>query len=392
MAQNIKKKQTRAAKTILVVDDEKDTCVFLSQLLEKEGYIVNTATSGKEAISIFKKERVDLVITDLKMPEMDGLALLKESKRLGPETKFIIMTAYGEIETYLDAINLGAFDYLSKPMEIDDIRECVKKALYISPLELEVHKHKTLASTLTKQNKHLKRELANIKKDAFDNESEKYKVIFGSIAHDLKGEFLHIARSIKELRELVKPTQEIQEEFDLIERSIGYSRLLLRRLLDYLNIGRPQLKPVKIVDVVKKAEFLVRPRLPHHIQLTIEIGHGIKEAKVLCDPEQLSGVLIELMNNSINAMRENGGRIELTIESNNSDVFISVRDNGSGISKNMRKELFKQQVPSKKGLGLGLFLCNKIIDEFNGKLKVTSSFRKGTTFTIKLPKITKEEE
>lgn len=119
----------KSAPHILVVDDEKDTCLLLSQVLEKEGYIVDTATSGREALSILKKKKINLVITDLKMPEMDGLEFLREARKLKSKVKFIMMTAYGEIETYLDAINLGAFDYLNKPMEISDVRNAVKKAL-----------------------------------------------------------------------------------------------------------------------------------------------------------------------------------------------------------------------------------------------------------------------
>lgn len=116
---------------ILVVDDEKDTCLLLRQVLEKEGYIVDSANSGAEALNILKKKKVNLVITDLNMPEMDGLALIREARKLKTNTKFIMMTAYGEIETYLDAINMGVFDYLNKPMEISDIRNAVKKALQV---------------------------------------------------------------------------------------------------------------------------------------------------------------------------------------------------------------------------------------------------------------------
>lgn len=119
----------KKAPHILVVDDEKDTCLLLSQVLEKEGYAVDTANSGNEALSILRKKKINLVITDLKMPEMDGLTLIREARKLKFDTKFIMMTAYGEIETYLDAINMGAFDYLNKPMEISDVRNVVKKAL-----------------------------------------------------------------------------------------------------------------------------------------------------------------------------------------------------------------------------------------------------------------------
>jgi DNA-binding NtrC family response regulator len=119
----------RKTQHILVVDDEKDTCLLLSQVLEKEGYAVDMANSGRDALSILRRKKIDLVITDLKMPEMDGLAFMREARRLKSRAKFIMMTAYGEIETYLDAINLGAFDYLNKPMEISDVRNVVKKAL-----------------------------------------------------------------------------------------------------------------------------------------------------------------------------------------------------------------------------------------------------------------------
>lgn len=116
---------------ILVVDDEKDTCLLLRQVLEKEGYVVDSANSGAEALNILRKKKVNLVITDLNMPEMDGLSLIREARKLKTNTKFIMMTAYGEIETYLDAINMGVFDYLNKPMEISDIRNAVKKALQV---------------------------------------------------------------------------------------------------------------------------------------------------------------------------------------------------------------------------------------------------------------------
>lgn len=123
---------TNSAANILVVDDEKDTCLLLRQVLEKEGYIVDSANSGVEALNILTKKKVNLVITDLNMPEMDGLALIREARKLKTNTKFIMMTAYGEIETYLDAINMGVFDYLNKPMEISDIRNAVKKALQVN--------------------------------------------------------------------------------------------------------------------------------------------------------------------------------------------------------------------------------------------------------------------
>ena len=106
---------------ILLVDDEVVFTTNMGKLLTNRGYKVTAVNSGDSAIQALEKENYDVVVLDLKMPGMDGLATLKEIKKLGLFTETLILTGHGSIDTALEAIKLGAYDYLTKPCEIDDL-------------------------------------------------------------------------------------------------------------------------------------------------------------------------------------------------------------------------------------------------------------------------------
>lgn len=114
---------------ILIVDDEENSRIGLGQLLQREGYEVVDVASGSEALDHLHRERFHLVISDLNMPGMDGLVLLREVQRRHPQTAVIMVTAYGEVESYLEAMNLGAYEYLHKPVRLDELRTIMHKLL-----------------------------------------------------------------------------------------------------------------------------------------------------------------------------------------------------------------------------------------------------------------------
>ncbi|MCK9275099.1 MAG: sigma-54 dependent transcriptional regulator [Syntrophales bacterium] len=114
---------------ILVVDDDRGMRDFLEIMLSREGHAVFSASDGREAIARCKKKKFNLVITDLKMPRMDGIGLLKELKEVSPETMVIMVTAYASGETALAAMKEGAYDYLEKNFDINDLKTLIEKAL-----------------------------------------------------------------------------------------------------------------------------------------------------------------------------------------------------------------------------------------------------------------------
>lgn len=115
--------------TILVVDDEPNIIAIVEMVMQEDGMQVLKAGSGREALAILKKNEVDLVISDIRMPDISGVELLKESRQLAPDTIFIMITAYAGTETAIDALQHGAYDYVTKPFKMDELRATVGKAL-----------------------------------------------------------------------------------------------------------------------------------------------------------------------------------------------------------------------------------------------------------------------
>ena len=114
---------------ILVVDDEPGIREFLQIMLEREGYEVSSAENGTEAISRFKKKKYDVVIADIKMPKVSGLEVLSSVKEMSPETSVILITAHASFESAVEAMNEGAYDYITKPFNVDEIKVTVSNAL-----------------------------------------------------------------------------------------------------------------------------------------------------------------------------------------------------------------------------------------------------------------------
>ncbi|MCL4468996.1 MAG: sigma-54 dependent transcriptional regulator [Deltaproteobacteria bacterium] len=122
---------------ILIVDDDKSMREFLELILKRERYNVTCAKDGADALLLLKESFFDLIITDLMMPAINGLELLKKAKELHPDVKTIMITAFGTIETAIEAIKLGAYDYITKPFNIDDLRLRIRRALESQRIEHE---------------------------------------------------------------------------------------------------------------------------------------------------------------------------------------------------------------------------------------------------------------
>ena len=114
---------------ILVVDDEEGARELFNTILSDEGYDVTLANNGSDALTRMQADAFDLVVTDIKMPGMDGLQLLQEIRKTGSKADVIMVTAYGEVESYLKAMSLGAAEYINKPIRIKELKRIVHKVL-----------------------------------------------------------------------------------------------------------------------------------------------------------------------------------------------------------------------------------------------------------------------
>ena len=122
---------------ILIVDDEKSIRDFLEIMLKKEGYKVASASSGEEALKLVNQINYDLVISDIRMKGMSGVELLKNIKEINPETVVMMVTAYASVDTAIDAMKAGAYDYIAKPFKIEEVKHIIRNALDRKRLETE---------------------------------------------------------------------------------------------------------------------------------------------------------------------------------------------------------------------------------------------------------------
>lgn len=127
---------------ILIVDDEEDLTLGYSRCLLKVGYEIKTASSGEEALDILKKEIFDLVLLDIRLPQMDGMEVLSRALELDPDIVIIMITAHGTVQSAVDAMRLGAYDYLLKGFDHEELRVVVKKAMDVHKLKREVSQFK----------------------------------------------------------------------------------------------------------------------------------------------------------------------------------------------------------------------------------------------------------
>ncbi len=199
-------------KNILIVDDDKLTLGFLKRALADDGFGVEGAENGEEAIAIVRDKDIDLVITDLQMPKIDGITLLRELKRISPKTISIVMTGFATVKTAVEAMKAGAFDYVSKPFQIDEMRLIVKRAFEYRQLRTE---NISLKSQLKKKYK-----FANIIGD-----------------HPLMQQVFRLIERVAGTNSMVLITGETGTGKELVARAIHYNSDRSDKLLIPVNCG-----------------------------------------------------------------------------------------------------------------------------------------------------------
>ena len=168
MKQDIPNNRSMVAEKILLVEDDDESRISLSAILEYEGYQITAVENGRKAIKILKEQKFPLILTDLKMPEVDGLAVMKKAKLLYPDVIVILLTAFASVESAIQAMKAGAFDYLSKPLNLDEVRLVIKKALR--------------EKNLMNENRELKRQLrGKMKFDELIGTSQEMQLIYKMI-------------------------------------------------------------------------------------------------------------------------------------------------------------------------------------------------------------------
>ena len=373
---------------ILVVDDEPDLETLISQKFRKkikEGeFTFLFAINGKDALEKVKNEGdIDLVLSDINMPEMDGLTLLSKLNENDYFLKTVIVSAYGDMDNIRTAMNLGAFDFVTKPIDFKDLEITMSKSIrHILDMKKSVE-------TL-RENDTLKIYLKEI------NAQKKLKdKFFAIISHDLRGPVnaFHGLTDIMKMYVKKGQFEELESMLDLIDSSTSQLSRLLDNLLNWASqeLSEIPYNPEKISlkeMVVELLEIFQSAATAKSIDL---VDETTENAIVWADKNTIMTILRNLINNALKFTNDNGS---ITIKSAIQDqkVAISIIDSGLGMSEDTLESLFSLTEGSssygthgEKGVGLGLKLVKEFVTLNKGSITVKSEEGKGSEFTVLLP-------
>jgi signal transduction histidine kinase len=369
---------------ILVVDDEKTIRDFLFEALTQlGGFSVEIAENGEEALKKMEKDNFDLILTDMKMPKMDGLQLISEITKSKPETLMVLLTGHGTIDSALEAMKRGASDYLSKPVNLDEMMVRLRKVLEEKQRFISL---KDYAAELERTNQELRR-IDDIKSE------------FVSVAsHELRTPLAAIKNAVQLM--LQGKTGEINENqakfLSMADRNINRLTSILNDLLDLSRIESKKLNiKFEELDIGSSIEFILSSLKPQADGKSIHLKMEILENLPLIygDREKIEQILTNLVGNAIKFTPEKG---EISVsakpfEEEENMVVISIRDSGVGIPQDQLDKVFEKfhQVEdslhrSTTGTGLGLTITKGLVEAHHGKIWAASEMGKGAVFSFTL--------
>jgi signal transduction histidine kinase len=377
---------------LLLIDDEEGIRKVLGISLEDAGYDVITAGDGEEGMQLFQQENPPIVLTDIKMPGLDGMEVLRRIKSVSPETEVIMITGHGEMELAIQSLQLDASDFITKPIH--------DEALFISLKRAEEklawrHLAKKYNEDLKAKVKEATAELVRMQKELLRAErlAATGQTVAG-LAHAIK----NILGGLKGGRFMVNKGFELNEMkylkdgWDMVERNIEKVAHLTRDLLNFCREREPERKPVNPNDLIREVQALYQAQAGQEgIRLTLDLDENI--GAVDLDPQGIQETLTNLVGNAMDACtlgEEAVKNPEVLIRSGlwpGGKFFLEVSDNGLGMDEEIRQKLFTIFFSTKgsRGTGLGLLLSQKIVQEHGGEIRVQSEPGKGSTFQVILP-------
>ena len=356
----------------MVVDDEVAHMRALCDTLQLAGYQVSGFSSPAVALRTLSAGECDLLLTDLMMPQMDGIALIQAARAKDPDIAGVIMTGHGTIDTAVAALQIGALDYVLKPFRLHVILPAIARALDIRRLRIE-------NAALQQREREQALELATAYRDL---ESFSY-----SISHDLRSPL----RAIRGMTQIYLEesagtvTEAGQKRLDQVIRGAERMDHMIEDLLGFCRLSResPVRRRVELNAITRRIIDHLRALDPER---TIEIL-----ADPLPDCQGDPGLIEQVMTNLLsNAWKFTSGRSDARIELGCEDQVYFVRDNGAGFNMKYADKLFgvfqrlhsQEQFP---GSGVGLSIVKRIIERHGGRVWAKSAPGEGATFSFVLP-------
>jgi signal transduction histidine kinase len=385
------------AARLLVVDDEESLRITTAAIFEKEGYVVDTASSGDEAIDLLGKEDYDLVLTDLHMEGGDGLSVLNQIRRHAPLTISVVLTGFASVESAIAALQEGAYDYLVKPCDIESMKHTIRRGVEHRRLMLAEQKARAdlqqLNLDLEQRIEERTAELTRLNAELADANRAK-DVFLATLSHELRTPLTPVVGWIKLLRSGTLDEKSVAQALDAIERNAWLQSRLIDDLLDTSRIATGKLhfepKPTDLNATVKAAVDTVRATAAsRNIELSMTLWPS--SLIVLGEPVRLQQIAWNLVSNAIK-FTDPGGKVNITTHLAGKQAQLTVVDTGVGIEPEFLPHVFdrfRQADGSTSrrhgGLGLGLAIADALAKMHGGRLEAKSDgVGNGPTFSLRM--------
>jgi signal transduction histidine kinase len=367
--------------TILLVDDEQDIRDVLFMALDDAGYRIILAENGKAAMEKYQAEQPAIVITDIKMPIMDGIELLKRIKRHNEETEVIMITGHGDMDLAIKSLKNAASDFITKPINVDALEMALKR----------VHDKILMRQKLREYTTHLE-ELIREKIELQDHLSS-LGLMIGSISHGIKGLLTGLDGGMYLLESGLSQQNHdrITEGWDTMKIIVERIRKMVMDILFHAKKRDLQWEQVDVLSFFREAARMMESRLA---DLPIEFKQTATacEENCLIDPGYVNSALMNIFENAMDAClidtSKASHQIEFSLHIDQNRISMTVSDNGVGMDEEAQSKLFTEFFSSKgrKGTGLGLYISNKIVEQHGGSIEVASAPLRGSKFIFKIPR------
>lgn len=370
---------------VLLVDDEAGILKVMGISLADSGYRVLTAQSGEEALHIFRKDRPNIILTDIKMPGMDGIQLLQNIKEESPDTEVIMITGHGDMELAVQSLKYEASDFITKPVNDEALEIALKRAR-------EKLTYKTRLREYTENLERLVEE-----KTAKLVEAERMAAVgqtVAALAHAIKNITSGLTGGMYVLEKGIEQDNKtyLSQGWDLVEGNVAKIKGMAMDLLNYCRNREPDYELCDPNEPGQEVFDLMRP-YAKEAGVTLEAELDKDLSKVWFDRQGIHRSLLNLVTNAVDActdLRCTSKTKEVTLRSLKTKgwtVEYQVEDNGCGMDEETRSKIFQSFFSTKgsRGTGLGLMITKKIIDEHGGVIEMVSEEGKGTIFRIRLP-------
>lgn len=351
---------------ILVVDDENGPRQALRMLL-KEDHEVRLAADVPSALKILEQEAINLVITDLRMPQQSGVELLQIIKQLYPETQVIILTGYAHLDSAMQAVQFGAFAYIEKPFDNTLMLQRVQESLAKYRLE---HEHRVL--------EHLAIEA---------NRFETLGRLVAGIIHDM-GTPLSVVGSQIELIMANPNRGDLEDRLKTMQLQVRHCSEMVRAAMNFLRYDQQPLAPFSLNNLIESCLEVAQPVLRNQsVHVVRKLAENLPSA--IGDLVLVRQAVLNLVTNACHAMAGQEPPQEITLETwvEGDSVCLAVEDNGPGIPVEYRSRIYDTFFTTKgrKGTGLGLAVVKNVMNRHKGSITLVEKDGRGARFELTFP-------